>query len=189
MPGRLPHTDKLLIRRIERRVVSLLDAAAPLFQAARVAAPRPQVRCDLRGRAAGQMRWAAGPPPVLRFNLALARAHSADFIHQTVAHEVAHLVTAACHGKTRPHGREWRAAMAFFGLPDAPRCHSYTVDTRDVRQQRRWPYVCRCDAHDLSTTRHNRVQAGASRYVCRKCGSTLCYAGKQPLAPDKVSPA
>ena len=159
--------------RIHRRVCELLLHAAPLCAAPRAPLPEPILRFDLTGQAAGQAVWRPGKVPVLRFNLVLAHRHTADFVERTVAHEVAHLVTAACFGATRPHGREWKAVMALFGIRDASRCHDYSLDESQVRRQRRWSYRCDCTDHLLSTTRHKRVEDNRARYQCRQCGSVL----------------
>lgn len=166
-----------LVERIRRRTRELLHQAAPLCAAHRARVPDPVVRFDLRGQAAGQAVWGRKQRPVLRFNLDIARRHREDFVERTVAHEVAHLVTAACHGRTRPHGAEWRAVMAFLGIADATRCHDYALDESGVRRQRRWGYACACSQHELSTTRHNRIQAGDRQYHCRRCGEALRRSG------------
>lgn len=158
---------------IEKRARQLLQLAAPLCATHRVRVPDPVICFDLRGQAAGQAVWHRARRPLLRFNLDIARLHREDFLKGTVTHEVAHLVTAACHGRVRPHGPEWRAVMAYLGIPRPSRCHSYKLDESAIRRQRRWAYECACTRHELSTTRHNRIQAAATVYHCRCCGSAL----------------
>ena len=159
--------------RIGQRTQQLLQAAAPLCRSYGTPLPNPVIRFDLHGQTAGQAQWRYGKRPLLRYNLDIARRHEADFLATTVTHEVAHLVTTACHGRTRPHGPEWRAVMVYLGIPEPQRCHDYEIDGHGVRRQRRWAYRCQCRRHELSTTRHKRVQAGQRRYLCRACGSTL----------------
>ncbi|MDJ0741260.1 MAG: SprT-like domain-containing protein [Gammaproteobacteria bacterium] len=168
-----------LQRRIAQRVRQCLVACQVLAGRDGVVLPAPEVRFDLRGRAAGQCRWRRGHRPQLRFNLAIAARQPDAFVATTVAHEVAHLVVLACHGPARPHGPEWRAAMQHLGIADPRRCHDYDVPLHDVRRQRRWPYRCACSEHELSTTRHRRVAQRRAEYRCRRCGSAL-----QPAAPD-----
>ena len=98
-----------------------------------------------------------------------------------VAHEVAHLITIACHGRTPPHGAEWRAVMRHLGISDPQRCHRYAVEESGLRRQRRWAYVCDCREHQLSTTRHNRIWRDQAEYLCRCCGSRL-----RPAAGESV---
>jgi len=164
--------------RIGQRTQQLLQAAAPLCRSYGAPLPDPLIRFDLRGQSAGQVQWHAGRKPLLRYNLDIARRHETDFLTTTVAHEVAHLVTAACHGRTRPHGSEWRAVMRLLGIESPQRCHQYALDEVVVKRQRRWRYLCNCRNHELSTTRHKRMQDGTTRYHCRICGTVL-----RPAAP------
>ena len=165
--------------RIRDRTQALLQASLPLCQSYRAAFPDPEIRFDLRGQAAGQFRWPDRGRPVLRFNIELARRHTDDFLATTVTHEVAHLITTACHGRTRPHGAEWRAVMSFLGVSEPRRCHNYAVDISAARRQRRWTYSCDCRQHQISTTRHNRIRTGTTRYHCRICGAPLKRAAEK----------
>lgn len=162
---------------IAARVRELLGAAAPLCAAHRARLPHPRVRLDLRGRVAGQAIWHVGGRTELRFNTDIAQRHRDHFLRHTVAHEVAHLVTVACFGRVRPHGPEWRSIMRHFGIQDPTRCHDYTLDEAGLQRQRRWDYACACMRHQLSTTRHNRVQRNRTSYHCRRCGTPLRRAG------------
>jgi SprT protein len=165
-----------LVNAISERTRHLLDEAEPWFRRHRVQRPQPELGFDLTGRSAGQVRFTPGRPPLIRFNLSIAAEHPEAFIDETVAHEVAHLVTTACFPGARPHGPEWRSVMGSFGWHDPPRCHSFTVPQVQVRRQRRWRYACSCRVHQLSTTRHYRVETGRATYLCRHCGAPL-----QPL--------
>lgn len=171
--------DADLISRITRRTAELLRRAAPLCRP-----PSPQIRFDLRGQTAGQALWNGRGSTTLRFNLAFARAHGEAYIRETVTHEVAHLVTMARHGRVRPHGPEWREVMRYLGVAEPRRCHDYHLPEAEARRQRLWPYVCACRRHELSTTRHNRVQRRAARYHCRHCGTRL----RAATAPDPATP-
>ena len=164
-----------LRRRITEQAELCLAHCGPLCARRRVPLPRPTIRFDLRGQAAGQAVWHRNKPPVLRFNLDIALRHANDFITTTVPHEVAHLIVAACHGKVSPHGREWQSVMRFLGIGKPRRCHDYTLADNAVKRQHRWPYTCACSEHQLSTTRHNRVMKGNASYVCRRCGDTLQF--------------
>lgn len=161
-----------LERLIAQRVEVVLQQAGAHCRARGVRLPQPEIRCDLTGQSAGQVRWGRGRRPELRFNLALARHHLDDFLAVTVVHEVAHLAVAACHPGARPHGPEWRAMMRLLGVEQPRRCHDYAV-VAPARRQRRWAYRCGCREHELTTTRHKRAAAGAVRYHCRVCGGPL----------------
>ncbi|MCB1723603.1 MAG: SprT-like domain-containing protein [Gammaproteobacteria bacterium] len=160
-------------QRIIARVGECLVRCAPLLRPALRRLVQPEIRFDLRGQAAGQCLWRDGHPPLLRFNLTIAERHPQEFLTTTVAHEVAHVVTAACHGRVRPHGGEWRTVMRHLGIDNPRRCHTYALGARDVRRQRRWLYQCACGTHRISTTRHNRMRDDGTRYLCQRCGTTL----------------
>ena len=54
--------------------------------------PRPQVHCNMRGRAAGSARLQTWE---LRFNPTLYQANQQAFLREVVPHEVAHLLVYA----------------------------------------------------------------------------------------------
>jgi SprT protein len=165
--------DALLRAEIESTVTACMARCEALARRHGARLPAAEIRFDLGGLAAGQFLWRPGSRPVLRFNLAMARRQPERFISATVAHEVAHLVTACCHRNAAPHGDEWQTVMAHLGIPRASRCHDYAVDETSVRRQRRWRYTCACRQHELSTTRHNRAQNNRAQYHCRHCGGQL----------------
>jgi len=134
--------------------------------------PHIPVLCDLKGKCAGQVRHQPDGNLVIRYNLGIANLQPEEFILQTVPHEVAHVVTWLLHGnRVRPHGREWQSVMSFFGK-DSSRCHEFKVPEAGQRRQQRWKYECNCRDHQLSTTRHHRVQEG-QQYQCRLCNGIL----------------
>lgn len=165
--------DKRLERRIRERTDAVIRAARSLCASHGAVSPCPEIRFNLRGQAAGQVQWRGRGQPLLRYNLAFARRQPEEFLATVVVHEVAHLVTFACFGRTRPHGREWRSVMRFLGIARPQRCHDFPLDPQTGRRQRRWSYQCDCRVHQLSTTRHNRARSGTARYRCRSCGTAL----------------
>jgi SprT protein len=165
--------DEAIRERLHAATDDWLRRARPLFHQAARRPPQVTVRCDLRGSNAGQLRQYRNGALVIRYNLAMAEQQPEAFIAETVPHEVAHVVTWVCHGRVRPHGPEWQAVMRWFGFRQPRRCHVFD-EPAEGRRQRRWAYRCDCREHQLSTTRHNRAQRGL-HYVCRVCGSTLCY--------------
>lgn len=135
--------------------------------------PRPLVRCDLRGRAAGTARLQTWE---LRFNPTLYAGNEAAFHAEVVPHEVAHLLVYALWGSGRgkarvlPHGRQWQSVMQeIFGL--VPRV-THRFDLAPLAE-RTFAYRCACREHALSVRRHNKVQRGEARYHCRACRSEL----------------
>ncbi|AYC33707.1 SprT family zinc-dependent metalloprotease [Pseudomonas cavernae] len=137
--------------------------------------PRPQVCFKLRGQKAGVAHLSENK---LRFNPQLYRENREDFLKQTVAHEVAHLVAHQLFGpKIQAHGEEWQLIMrGVYELPPH-RCHSYAVKRRPVS---RFIYLCSCPDGEFpfSAQRHALVSKGRS-YYCRRCRKTLVFSGHQ----------
>lgn len=134
--------------------------------------PELPVLLNLRGSAAGQYR--GGSQPCIRYNPLLAAQAFEEFIARTVPHEVAHYVVDKSFAKKqpKPHGPEWQSLMRSFGLEPSV-CHNYDLSQVPVRQQRRYQYVCNCREHQLSATRHNRIQRRGTSYLCNQCGAEL----------------
>lgn len=162
-----------------------LHRAKPLLRQHGRTTPEIIIRFDLKGRAAGQVVWRSGQMPHLRYNLTMALLQPEAFLTETVPHEVAHLVVGRCFPKARPHGSEWRSVMTFFGIDEAARCHHFRSAEKTVTRQRRWHYRCDCGDHQLSTTRHNRVQQFAVSYLCRSCGQPLQYQNSTVARDDR----
>ncbi|WP_235898718.1 SprT family zinc-dependent metalloprotease [Parahaliea maris] len=133
----------------------------------------PAVCFDLRGRSAGMFR-SDGRRSWIRYNPWIFAKYYRENLEDTVPHEVAHYIVHTLYQRRRvaPHGREWRAVMDLLGV--APTV-TFDRDLSDIpqRRQRTHPYRCACRDHELSTTRHNRVQRGTGRYLCRYCGVKL----------------
>lgn len=163
----------MLRQRLQEATAEHLQRARPLLTGSGRLPPQVEVRFDLRGKAAGQVRWPTGREALIRYNLAMAQRQPEDFLAQTVPHEVAHVVCRALYPKARAHGPEWRGLMRFFGIERPARCHGFDTGPVFSHAQRRWGYRCDCRQHQLSTTRHYRIVRGRARYQCRHCGSEL----------------
>lgn len=137
--------------------------------------PRPLVSFKLRGQKAGVAHLTENK---LRFNPQLYRENQEDFLRQTVAHEVAHLIAHQLFGLSiQPHGEEWQLIMrGVYELPPH-RCHTYDVKRR---QFSRFIYRCQCPQGEFpfSAQRHALVAKGR-RYFCRRCKITLQFTGEQ----------
>lgn len=135
---------------------------------------RPTVSLKLRGQKAGVAHLHEN---MLRFNPQLYTENSEDFLRQTVAHEVAHLIAHQLFGdRIQPHGEEWQLIMrGVYELPPH-RCHSYEVKRRQVT---RYIYRCPCADSDFPFTRqrHLLVRKGR-RYLCRRCRQVLTFSGE-----------
>jgi len=135
--------------------------------------PQIDVYFDLCGRASG-MFVARLSEVYIRYNEIVFSRNFEDAAINTVGHEVAHYVVySICGGrKVKPHGREWKYVMSLFGLePEVT--SSYDVSELPLKQQKRHDYTCGCMTHQLSTTRHNRVQLKKRVYRCRLCQQPL----------------
>lgn len=145
--------------------------------------PKAEVQCNLRGRAAGQLRYqrhAIAKTPILRFNGKLLSQNRIAFFQEVIPHEVAHLAAYSAFGTAiKPHGKEWRYVMnQCFGLV-ARVTHNFEVE---LKPRKRFNYVCGCPEleHELSIIRHNRVQRGQNQYLCRRCQQVLRYQAVKP---------
>jgi SprT protein len=158
-----------LEQQVRERTLELIETARQRYQ---VAIRDPELRFDLKGKAAGMVVFRPGRNPLVRYNQKILSDNTKAFIQQTIPHEVAHLIARRRYGKgIKPHGPEWQGIMQDFGA-EPKRCHNFTVSNIRSRRMRYFPYRCDCRAHQLSTIRHNRSQRGIV-YLCRACGSPL----------------
>ena len=157
---------------LQRRVETCFEMAEAFFKRT---FSRPEISFKLRGQKAGVAHLTENK---LRFNLALYQANREDFLTQTVAHEVAHLVAHQLFGLSiQPHGQEWQLIMReVYELPPH-RCHNYAIERRAVKR-----FIYRCSCPDgqfpFSAQRHTLVSKGR-RYYCRRCKATLHFTGQQ----------
>ncbi|MEJ2395357.1 MAG: hypothetical protein P8Z77_11405 [Candidatus Thiodiazotropha sp.] len=79
---------------------SLIRSAAKRF---RILIPEPEIRFDLRGKAAGMVVFYPKRKQVIRYNRKMLAENGQVFIDQTVPHEVAHLVARFLHGPSGSH--------------------------------------------------------------------------------------
>lgn len=129
--------------------------------------PEPEILFTQRGSSAGTA-WLNENQ--IRLNPLLMIENQQAFIDEVVPHELAHLLTWRHFGRVAPHGKEWRWMMeTVFGVC-ARRTHQFALDA--VRP-RTFPYQCRCQRHQLTVRRHNRILRGESQYRCRQCGERL----------------
>lgn len=126
-------------------------------------------------------RWAVS------FNLPMFRENYDSMIHETVAHELAHLVVhhrwkkAGRYTKRpRPHGSEWKYIMSnWFGV-DPQTTHDYCTKSTNARRQKRWQAPCEnCGfIYEVSTTIQMRMAMGQQR-SCTKCRGRVHLNGKE----------
>jgi SprT protein len=134
---------------------------------------------DLKGRTAGRAWYATN---TIQINLQLARDNFNDFMEQTIPHEVAHIIARKVYGTLiKPHGRQWKSVMLFFGCNPA-RCHDY--DTQAARKTKRYFYNCECGKKlylKRKTAAYiNNGNGNGSGYKCKTCQRFLNH-------PENVS--
>lgn len=133
------------------------------------------IKFDLKGRASGMFVIRQGSI-CIRYNEMIFSLYYDDALLNTVAHEVAHYVVYSMQGfkRPKPHGIEWKRVMGLFNVrPEVT--SSYDVSELPLHRQRQYEYICGCNTHQLSTTRHNRVKRSKAVYTCRKCRQPLKY--------------
>jgi len=127
----------------------------------------PNVNYNLSGRIAGKAVYDDPFKGEIRLNEQLFRENEADFIRQTVAHEVAHVISHY-HFQSRGHKGYWRTVMQWFGV-EPKRCHNY--DTQNAARKT-YECNCQCMVHKVSSIVYNRMLRG-KKYACKKCKTLL----------------
>lgn len=135
--------------------------------------PEPSVKMDLTGKCAGCYH---PKDSRIRFNLDLMLKNKEDFINETVAHEVAHLVVEIIDPQSKPHGPTWKAVMQLFGVMNPKIYHDYELPTKKQKNSRTYLYQCSCQRHHFSKVKHNRARNGAI-YDCIDCKGRCKYVG------------
>ncbi len=167
----LARLDALLLRAQQ----TLTQGTAKQAGDARAIA-RPALRYFARSTTAGRAYLAQN---VLALNGPLLAANPDAMLTDTVAHELAHLLVYQLWGRdANPHGPQWQLVMTQWLGVTASRTHQFDTSGLSVRQQRRWRYVCGCQTHMLTTTRHHRAQKRGQKrgqYHCVACRGLLRY--------------
>lgn len=136
--------------------------------------PFPVVKYDLGGSMAGQ----AIDIDTVRLNPVLLLENRNQMIHQTLPHEICHLIQHYYAPRSSAHGIEWQRLMRAIGL-NPHRCHD--MDTTNAvqmtgRKKRKFQYKCSCsDDIVVSSVRHNRMSRGTQTYHCTSCKENIEY--------------
>lgn len=143
---------------------------------------RIPVHFDLSGTTAGMFKL-HGKRCQIRYNPWIFAKYFAENLHDTVPHEVAHYIVYAVYGERRikPHGPEWRHVMEEFGIDPAV-TFDMCLEGVPQRRQRTHRYHCGCRVHELSSTRHNRIQRRRGQYQCQVCSGLLVYRPQMALS-------
>ena len=143
------------------------------------------LRYDLKGTRAGtaSVRYRRGAPSrnkvdnIIRLNQGMLQdpALHEEMVNDTIAHELAHIITGHLYPDERGHGRQWRRIARVLG-GSGNRSHRLDVTHHRVRSVRRIPYHCSNEncgrTYQLTMIRHNRVLKGES-YLCGHCRALL----------------
>ena len=129
--------------------------------------PEPKLVYQQRGTSAGTA-WLESYE--IRLNPVLMMENQQAFIDEVVPHELAHLLVWKPCGRSPPPGKEGKGMReAVRGVPPR-RTHKFG---REPVRRNPFPYRCKCQEHQLTVRRHNRVVRGEATYRCVKCGEPL----------------
>lgn len=157
------------------------------------------VTYNLRGKTAGRAkRNSVTSYKEIALNAALLDHNSEGMIHQTVPHEVAHLVAWTiwteynhnniameyhiAHIAKKPysgHGPMWAHVMRTFGLEPRVR-HKYDISVVETAHQRTYVYTCSCGKHYVTPIKHKAIQDRAKRggwNRCVTCNAIIVFTG------------
>lgn len=129
--------------------------------------------------------WALPTRGIVRFNEEAIEKYFYDMLHNTVAHEVAHVVDyrrnglIKKNGKIIMHGETWKSIMeeVFHTAPTGGRSwssfitHNYEL-VGAGRTYKKFLYTCNCQSWEFTAIRHNRIARGVV-YKCPKCNSVI----------------
>jgi SprT protein len=175
-------------RQVAQRTEEFIVRAEQVF---RRRFDRIPVLFDLKGRAAGMFK-VIGKRRLIRYNPWIFAKYFEENLRDTVPHEVAHYIVHEVYPRrsTKPHGHAWKNLMAEFGA-DPGVTFDLDLDGIPQRSQKTHRYYCGCQLHEVSTTRHNRVQRRRMRYHCCSCNGLLVYTPHQqfelPLCAEQPS--
>ena len=122
----------------------------------------------------GYAGWANPKRNLLKFNLTLAAAN-ADKFHETIIHEVSHLVTCKVYPCAKQaHGPEFKKVDLILG-GRGTRLHSY--DTTDVKRQfTKYEAVCTCKTHLIGPKFKKYADLGG-KLQCKLCNTPVKFTG------------
>ncbi len=115
-------------------------------------------------------------------NAQLLEHNTERVLHDTVAHEVAHLIVwhlekcgLAPDGEHVKHGKYWKDVMRTYFKIEPERVSSYDLSCMTIRRQKRHRYGCACPGkvHKITTIKHNRMQRGKTNYRCIACKTRI----------------
>jgi SprT protein len=153
----MKHVPTEIKQRILNRIQDCLEVAGVQI--------KTSVNYSIEGVVAGRATLSTS---VLSFNSDLLMENVDSFIHNTVAHEVAHLIVYKKYPYAKQfHGPEFRNVMRQLGASTAT-YHSYKVSKNRIM------YKCSCrDDIPLSKQKHNKIVNGIGNFFCTICKSKI----------------
>ena len=140
----------------------------------------PRIEWYQRGRAAG---LAYPKQCLIRLSLPLGLQNPQELLHDTLPHELAHIVATRLHypRRIRPHGEEWQNVCVRLLGRRLNRTHQMDVKTLKARRTRyiRFVDAGTGDEHWISALRVKRY--GKHAFRSRRTGNLLLYQGEQRL--------
>jgi predicted SprT family Zn-dependent metalloprotease len=96
-----------------------------------------------------------------------------DFVYDTVAHEIAHIVATRQY-RARGHDRVWKRVACVLGAtPKASGAFDTTgAEVRKPQKRKTYPFVCGCQPFEFGSQRFANFLKG-SRYQCRACKTEI----------------
>ena len=169
-------TDTEIRQQVENRLDSLLT----IVQARTFDFKLPDLYYYDNKLCAGEARGSTR----MGLNMVHLRENTDSMIHETVAHELAHLVVYHCWlldggRRPKPHGREWRDVMRNWFHVEPETTHSYDDTNVNAKRQNTWEAACSCTVHHITTTKQMNIAMGKRRYKCRSCGDLISLTGKK----------
>lgn len=125
-----------------------------------------------------------GPIHVIKLNPALLNELKQAYVDEVVVHEFCHGCVTEFVGYFRngkrvmPHGPEFKQFCRMFGIVGKSTTNiakNSKAMKKSGRNVSRYPYVCDCMEHQLTTIRHNKIKRGDATYTCKRCGAKLRY--------------
>lgn len=135
---------------------------------------RPNIKFINRGCRSGRAMYYTDE---IEFNEILARENP-DTFHNTVKHEVSHLVAYKVYGEIgKGHGKHFKSVFIRLG-GNGKRTHSYDVSSvKQKYTRRKFGYNCKCVNRIfwVSATKHNKLMYNSRAYICKTCKSGLTH--------------
>jgi predicted SprT family Zn-dependent metalloprotease len=148
-------TDEQTIIARTNEVIALARRLYPTYTA-----PSPAILFNIRGKSCGGM---AVGYRALRYNLDWYRADPADYLGDTIPHEVAHIVAAAT-GLGAGHNAGWRRICITLGGSGSRVCKNEAVNNvASARRTNQFLYKTECGNAEVwvGPVHHSKLQRSA----------------------------